>query len=82
MELPRVNPGLGEIQTKNSFHQLQITTFFFFLDRIQITTLNLHGVREAILNLYYILVWIIKKIFSFWLSHDYCACSKEKVQES
>ena len=30
----------------------------------------------------FILVWIIKKAFSFWLSHDYCACSKDKVQES
>lgn len=31
---------------------------------------------------FYILVWRIKKTFSFSLSHYYCACSKEKLQKS
>ena len=91
MELPRVELGLGEIQTKNSSLQLQIKI------------LNLHDFREPyctcipfslclLSNILYfgldnkesifILVWIIKKAFSFWLSHDYCACSKDKVQEN
>ena len=100
MELPRVNPGLCEIEnkkapTQNSSLQLQITSFFFlritnYIIEFAWCVLEMRSCHIQLLfpvpyiysQTFYILVCIIKKKFTFWLSHDYCACSKEKVEES